>query len=85
MLKKVDTAANSTRSANPANTRPNPAKFNYLWVVDWPMFKGLKKKRYMWVPTIHSISASKDSEQELEGDLSKVRAIACDIVLMVKN
>ena len=59
----------------------NPAKFNYLWVVDWPMFEWSEEEgRYMSAHHPFTLP-QKDSEQELEGDLSKVRAIAYDIVL----
>ena len=59
----------------------DPAKFNYLWVVDWPMFEWSEEEgRYMSAHHPFTLP-QKDSEQELEGDLSKVRAIAYDIVL----
>ena len=59
----------------------DPAEFNYLWVVDWPMFEWSEEEgRYMSAHHPFTLP-QKDSEQELEGDLSKVRAIAYDIVL----
>ena len=59
----------------------DPAKFNYLWVVDWPMFEWSEEEgRYMSAHHPFTLP-QKDSEQELEGDLSKVRAVAYDIVL----
>ena len=59
----------------------DPAKFNYLWVVDWPMFEWSEEEgRYMSAHHPFTLP-QKNSEQELEGDLSKVRAIAYDIVL----
>ena len=59
----------------------DPAKFNYLWVVDWPMFEWSEEEgRYMSAHHPFTLP-QKDSEQDLEGDLSKVRAIAYDIVL----
>lgn len=59
----------------------DPAKFNYLWVVDWPMFEWSEEEgRYMSAHHPFTLP-QKASEQELEGDLSKVRAIAYDIVL----
>ena len=55
--------------------------FNYLWVVDWPMFEWSEEEgRYMSAHHPFTLP-QKDSEQELEGDLSKVRAVAYDIVL----
>jgi len=59
----------------------DPDTFNYLWVVDWPMFEWSEEEgRYMSAHH-HFTLPQKDSEQELEGDLSKVRAVAYDIVL----
>ena len=59
----------------------DPAKFNYLWVVDWPMFEWSEEEgRYMSAHHPFTLP-QKDSEQDLEGDLSKVRAVAYDIVL----
>ncbi|WP_128835057.1 aspartate--tRNA ligase [Streptococcus sp. DD11] len=59
----------------------DPDTFNYLWVVDWPMFEWSEEEgRYMSAHHPFTLP-QKDSEQELEGDLSKVRAIAYDIVL----
>ena len=59
----------------------DPDKFNYLWVVDWPMFEWSEEEgRYMSAHHPFTLP-QKDSEQELEGDLSKVRAVAYDIVL----
>lgn len=59
----------------------DPDSFNYLWVVDWPMFEWSEEEgRYMSAHHPFTLP-QKDSEQELEGDLSKVRAVAYDIVL----
>ena len=59
----------------------DPDTFNYLWVVDWPMFEwSEEERRYMSAHHPFTLP-QKDSEQELEGDLSKVRAVAYDIVL----
>ena len=59
----------------------NQNQFNFLWVIDWPMFEWSEEEgRYtsahhpFTLPTI-------DSAHELEGDLAKVRAVAYDIVL----
>ena len=59
----------------------DPAKFNYLWVVDWPMFEWSDEEgRYM--SAHHPFTLPEETTaHELEGDLSKVRAIAYDIVL----
>jgi aspartate--tRNA ligase len=59
----------------------DPDTFNYLWVVDWPMFEWSEEEgRYMSAHHPFTLP-QKDSEQELEGELSKVRAVAYDIVL----
>ena len=59
----------------------DPDTFNYLWVVDWPMFEWSEEEgRYMSAHHPFTLP-QKDSDQELEGDLSKVRAVAYDIVL----
>ena len=59
----------------------DPDTFNYLWVVDWPMFEWSEEEgRYMSAHHPFTLP-QKDSEQGLEGDLSKVRAVAYDIVL----
>lgn len=57
------------------------SKFNYLWVVDWPMFEWSEEEgRYMSAHHPFTLPQA-DTVHELEGDLSKVRAIAYDIVL----
>ena len=57
------------------------SKFNYLWVVDWPMFDWSEEEgRYMSAHHPFTLPQA-DTAHELEGDLSKVRAIAYDIVL----
>lgn len=57
------------------------SKFNYLWVVDWPMFEWSEEEgRYMSAHHPFTLPQA-DTAYELEGDLSKVRAIAYDIVL----
>ncbi|MDU7944392.1 MAG: amino acid--tRNA ligase-related protein, partial [Streptococcus salivarius] len=56
-------------------------KFNFLWVVDWPMFEWSEEEgRYMSAHHPFTLP-TEDSAAELEGDLSKVRAVAYDIVL----
>lgn len=57
------------------------SKFNYLWVVDWPMFEWSEEEgRYMSAHHPFTLPQA-DTAHELEGDLSKVRAVAYDIVL----
>ena len=56
-------------------------QFNFLWIVDWPMFEWSEEEgRYM--SAHHPFTLPTDeSAHELEGDLSRVRAVAYDIVL----
>lgn len=56
-------------------------KFNFLWVVDWPMFEWSEEEgRYMSAHHPFTLPQA-DTVHELEGELAKVRAIAYDIVL----
>ncbi|HGK1036472.1 TPA: aspartate--tRNA ligase [Streptococcus pneumoniae] len=56
-------------------------KFNFLWVVDWPMFEWSEEEgRYMSAHHPFTLP-QEETANELEGDLAKVRAIAYDIVL----
>ncbi|MBZ1352758.1 aspartate--tRNA ligase [Streptococcus sp. LPB0406] len=56
-------------------------KFNFLWVVDWPMFEWSEEEgRYMSAHHPFTLPQA-DTAHELEGELAKVRAIAYDIVL----
>ena len=55
--------------------------FNFLWVVDWPMFEWSEEEgRYMSAHHPFTLPQA-ETAHELEGDLAKVRAIAYDIVL----
>lgn len=57
------------------------SKFNFLWVVDWPMFEWSEEEgRYMSAHHPFTLP-TEESAHELEGDLAKVRAVAYDIVL----
>ena len=56
-------------------------KFNFLWVVDWPMCEWSEEEgRYMSAHHPFTLPQA-DTAHELEGDLAKVRAVAYDIVL----
>ena len=56
-------------------------KFNFLWVVDWPMFEWSEEEgRYMSAHHPFTLPQA-ETAHELEGNLAKVRAIAYDIVL----
>ncbi|HGS8808790.1 TPA: aspartate--tRNA ligase [Streptococcus agalactiae] len=57
------------------------SKFNFLWVVDWPMFEWSEEEgRYMSAHHPFTLPTAVTAH-ELEGDLAKVRAVAYDIVL----
>ncbi|MBF7094530.1 aspartate--tRNA ligase [Streptococcus sp. HF-1907] len=57
------------------------SQFNFLWVIDWPMFEWSEEEgRYMSAHHPFTLP-TEESAHELEGDLSKVRAVAYDIVL----
>ncbi|HHL0545005.1 TPA: aspartate--tRNA ligase [Streptococcus agalactiae] len=57
------------------------SKFNFLWVVDWPMFDWSEEEgRYMSAHHPFTLPTA-ETAHELEGDLAKVRAVAYDIVL----
>lgn len=56
-------------------------KFNFLWVVDWPMFEWSEEEgRYMSAHHPFTLPQA-ETAHELEGELANVRAIAYDIVL----
>ena len=56
-------------------------KFDFLWVVDWPMFEWSEEEgRYMSAHHPFTLPQA-ETAHELKGDLAKVRAIAYDIVL----
>ena len=59
----------------------NQNQFNFLWVIDWPMFEWSEEEgRYTSAHHPFTLPTT-ESAHELEGDLAKVRAVAYDIVL----
>lgn len=57
------------------------SKFNFLWIVDWPMFEWSEEEgRYISAHHPFTLPTA-ETAHELEGDLAKVRAVAYDIVL----
>ncbi|HEO5902652.1 TPA: aspartate--tRNA ligase [Streptococcus agalactiae] len=57
------------------------SKFNFLWIVDWPMFEWSEEEgRYMSAHHPFTLPTA-ETAHELEGDLAKVCAVAYDIVL----
>ena len=59
----------------------NKDAYEFLWVTDFPMFE-YDENENRYVAAHHPFTLpTEDSAAELEGDLSKVRAVAYDIVL----
>ncbi|WP_156018867.1 aspartate--tRNA ligase [Streptococcus ruminantium] len=57
------------------------SKFNFLWIVDWPMFEwSEEEERYMSAHHPFTLP-TEDTVHHLNGDLAQVRAVAYDIVL----
>ncbi|MGZ7230858.1 amino acid--tRNA ligase-related protein, partial [Streptococcus pyogenes] len=57
------------------------SKFNFLWVVDWPMFE-LSEEEGRYMSAHHPFTLpTVETAHELEGELANVRAVAYDIVL----
>lgn len=56
-------------------------KFNFLWIVDWPMFEWSEEEgRFMSAHHPFTLPTT-ETAHELEGELKNVRAVAYDIVL----
>ncbi len=56
------------------------SKFNFLWIVDWPMFEWSEEEgRYM--SAHHPFTLPTETAHHLDGELAQVRAVAYDIVL----
>ncbi len=57
------------------------SKFNFLWIVDWPMFEWSEEEgRYMSAHHPFTLPTA-ETAHHLDGDLAQVRAVAYDIVL----
>lgn len=57
------------------------SKFNFLWVIDWPMFEWSEEEgRYMSAHHPFTLPTT-ETEHHLEGELAEVKAVAYDIVL----
>ncbi|HEL1618333.1 TPA: aspartate--tRNA ligase [Streptococcus suis] len=57
------------------------SKFNFLWIVDWPMFEWSEEEgRYMSAHHPFTLP-TEETAHYLDGDLAQVRAVAYDIVL----
>ncbi|MBP9622987.1 MAG: aspartate--tRNA ligase [Streptococcus sp.] len=57
------------------------SKFNFLWIVDWPMFEWSEEEgRYMSAHHPFTLP-TEETAHHLDGELAQVRAVAYDIVL----
>ncbi|HEM5050793.1 TPA: aspartate--tRNA ligase [Streptococcus suis] len=57
------------------------SKFNFLWIVDWPMFEWSEEEgRHMSAHHPFTLP-TEETAHHLDGDLAQVRAVAYDIVL----
>ena len=57
------------------------SKFNFLWIVDWPMFEWSEEEgRYMSAHHPFTLP-TEETVHHLDGELAQVRAVAYDIVL----
>lgn len=57
------------------------SKFNFLWIVDWPMFEWSEEEgRYMSAHHPFTLP-TEETAHHIDGDLAQVRAVAYDIVL----
>jgi len=81
--KKADAAKKRKESYTPVPFQPRPEHFNFLWVVDFPMF-GWDEEEKRWVAMHHPFTSPRDEDLGFlanDADLAKVRAKAYDLVL----
>ncbi|MBA4065945.1 MAG: aspartate--tRNA ligase [Isosphaera sp.] len=79
--KKADAAKKRKEAYTPVPFRVRPEHFNFLWVVDFPMF-GWDDEEKRWAAIHHPFTAPRDEDlPHLESDAGKVRAKAYDLVL----
>ncbi|MBF0778291.1 aspartate--tRNA ligase [Streptococcus cuniculi] len=57
------------------------SKFNFLWIVDWPMFEWSEEENRFMSAHHPFTLPTEESAHHLESDLASVRAVAYDIVL----
>jgi aspartyl-tRNA synthetase len=81
--KKADAAKKKKEAYAPVPFQPRPEHFNFLWVLDFPMF-GWDEEENRWAAMHHPFTAPMDDDLphfcQNEG-LGKVRAKAYDLVL----
>jgi aspartyl-tRNA synthetase len=81
--KKADAAKKRKEAYTPVPFRPRPEHFNFLWVLDFPMF-GWDDEEKRWAAMHHPFTSPMDEDLPhltKDGDLGKVRAKAYDLVL----
>ncbi|MFA9493818.1 aspartate--tRNA ligase [Streptococcus sp. E17BB] len=60
----------------------NPDQFNFLWVIDWPLFEYSEEEgRYMSAHHPFTLPTAETADLLNGGDLSQIKAVAYDIVL----
>jgi aspartyl-tRNA synthetase len=81
--KKLEAAKKKKESYTPVPFQPRPEHFNFLWVLDFPMF-GWDEEEKRWAAMHHPFTSPMDEDLEhfrTNENLSKVRAKAYDMVL----
>lgn len=81
--KKADAAKKKKESYAPVPFQPRPEHFNFLWVLDFPMFQWNEEEN-RWDAMHHPFTAPMDEDLEAfraNDTLGKVRAKAYDMVL----
>ena len=80
---KADEAKRKKQSYTPVPFQPRPEHFNFLWVLDFPMFAWNEEEK-RWDAVHHPFTAPMDEDLEhfrKNESLGKVRAKAYDLVL----
>jgi aspartyl-tRNA synthetase len=79
--KHLDTAKKRKELYTPIAFQPRPEHFNFLWVVDFPMF-AWDEEEHRWAACHHPFTAPMDEDLALLNSYpAKVRAKAYDLVL----
>ncbi len=81
--KKLDAAKKRKENYTPVPFQPRPEHFNFLWVLDFPMF-GWDEEEKKWAAIHHPFTSPMDEDLPhfaTDSELGKVRAKAYDMVL----
>jgi aspartyl-tRNA synthetase len=81
--KKLEAAKRKKETYTPVPFQPRPEHFNFLWVLDFPMFAWNEEEK-RWDAMHHPFTAPMDEDREnffKDEGLGKVRAKAYDMVL----